>query len=123
MVLSNYHNVEDKNIILSRLERRKTHICVAVTKANRSVCKLWSVIESEKIPFAPYTKGVSNIKRIFEQKNVGSRSFTGFGLLEIPPGGVFPQHTHPDREEVYYVLSGSGTIMVENKEGSAKEGL
>ena len=84
---------------------------------------MWSVIESEKIPFSPYTKGVSNIKRIFEQKTVGSRRFTGFGLLEIPPGGVFPQHTHPDREEVYYVLSGSGTIMVEDKEVAAREGL
>ena len=36
---------------------------------------------------------------------------------------MFPLHTHPDREEIYYVLSGSGTIMVENKEVPAKEGL
>lgn len=84
---------------------------------------MWSVIESEKIPFSPYRKGVSNIKRILEQKTVGSRRFTGFGLLEIPPGGVFPQHTHPEREEIYYVLSGSGTILVEDREVSAKEGL
>ena len=84
---------------------------------------MWSVIESEKIPFSPYAKGVSNIKRILEQKTVGSKRFTGFGLLEIPPGGVFPQHTHPDREEIYYVLSGSGTIMIEDKDISAKEGL
>ena len=84
---------------------------------------MWSVVESKKIPFSPYRKGVSNIKRILEQKTVESKRFTGFGLLEIPPGGVFPQHTHPEREEIYYVLSGSGTIMVEDKEVPAKEGL
>jgi mannose-6-phosphate isomerase-like protein (cupin superfamily) len=84
---------------------------------------MWSVIESEKIPFSPYRKGVSNIKRIIEQKTVGSKRFTGFGLLEIPPGGIFPPHTHPEREEIYYVLSGSGTIVVEDKEIKAKEGL
>ena len=84
---------------------------------------MWTIIESEKIPFSPYPKGVSNIKRILEQKTVGSRRFTGFGLLEIPPGGIFPQHTHPDREEIYYVLLGSGTIMIEDKEVEAKEGL
>ena len=82
-----------------------------------------SVIESGKVPFSLYTKGVSSIKRIFEQKTVGCKRFTGFGLLEIPPGGVFPPHTHPDREEVYYVLSGTGTIMVEDKEVPAVEGL
>ena len=84
---------------------------------------MWSIIESEKIPFSPYPKGVSNIKRILEQKEVGSKRFTGFGLLEIPPGGIFPQHTHPDREELYYVLSGLGTITIEDKEFPAKESL
>ncbi len=73
---------------------------------------MWSVIESDKTPLSPYSKGVSNIKRILEHKTVGSKRFTGFGLLEIPSGGVFPKHTHPEREEIYYVLSGSGTIMV-----------
>jgi len=84
---------------------------------------MWSIIESEKIPFSPYPKGTSNIKRILEQKTVGSKRFTGFGLLEIPPNGVFPPHTHPDREEIYYVLSGSGVIITEDKEVPATEGL
>lgn len=84
---------------------------------------MWSVIESEKIPFSPYRKGVANIKRIIDQKTVGSKRFTGFGLLEIPPNGVFPPHTHPDREEIYYVLSGSGAIVVGDKEVPASEGL
>lgn len=84
---------------------------------------MWSVIESEKIPFSPYRKGVANIKRVIEQKTVGSKRFTGFGLLEIPPNGVFPPHTHPDREEIYYVLSGSGAIVIGDKEVPASESL
>ncbi|HID90427.1 TPA: cupin domain-containing protein [Candidatus Bathyarchaeota archaeon] len=85
---------------------------------------MWSVIDSEKIPFSPYRKGVSNIKRILDRETVGSKRFTGFGLLEVPPReGVFLPHTHPDREEIYYVLSGSGTILVEDREIPAKEGL
>jgi len=84
---------------------------------------MFTVIESEKIKFSPYPKGTANIKRILDQKTAGSKRFTGFGLLEIPPNGVFPPHTHPDREEIYYVLSGSGTIVIGDKEVSASEGL
>jgi mannose-6-phosphate isomerase-like protein (cupin superfamily) len=90
---------------------------------NWSVGLMWSAIDPETIPFSPYSKGVSNIKRILEQKTVGSKRFTGFGLLEVPPGGLFPLHAHPDREEIYYVMCGSGTIMVENEEITAKEGI
>ena len=84
---------------------------------------MWSIIESDKIAFSSYPKGISNIKRIFEQKMVGSKRFTGFGLLEVPPAGVFPQHTHPEREEIYYVLSGSGEFLIEDNEIPAREGL
>lgn len=84
---------------------------------------MWIVVESEKIPFSSYPKGTANIKRILEQKTVGSKRFTGFGLLEIPTNGIFPQHTHPDREEIYYILSGSGSIMIEDNEIPASKGL
>ena len=84
---------------------------------------MWSAIESETIPFSPYRKGVANIKRIVEKETVETKRFTGVGLLEIPPNGEFPQHTHPEREEIYYVLSGSGAITVEDKEIPASEGL
>jgi len=84
---------------------------------------MWSVIDSNHVEYTPYAKGKADIKRILEQKTVGSKRFSGFGILNIPPGGVFPPHTHPEREEIYYVLSGLGTIIIEDKEIPSKEGL
>ena len=71
--------------------------------------------------FEPYTKGVANIKRIMRQK-LGEGKFEGLGFLQIPPNGLFPKHIHPEKEEIYYVMSGSGTIMVEDKEETISEG-
>jgi len=51
---------------------------------------MWNSVESEKMPFVPYSQGTSKIKRILDQKTIGSKRFTGFGLLEIPPNGTFP---------------------------------
>jgi quercetin dioxygenase-like cupin family protein len=84
---------------------------------------MWKIIASEKIPFTPYRTGISNIKRILDQQSVGSHRFSGFGILEIPAGGVFPPHTHPEREEIYYVLSGSGSLLVEEEEIKAEKGI
>jgi quercetin dioxygenase-like cupin family protein len=84
---------------------------------------MWKVNESDTIPFTPYRRGVSNIKRVLDQQSVGSKRFTGFGILQIPAGGIFPQHTHPEREEIYYVLSGSGSILVDDEQIEAKDGL
>lgn len=84
---------------------------------------MWKVVESEDMPFFPYPQGTAKIKRILDQKTAGSKRFTGFGLLEIPPGGEFPPHTHPEREEIYYVLSGSGVILAGGNEVLANRGL
>lgn len=84
---------------------------------------MWKVIPSAEIPFTPYSKGIANIKRIVRKDEVGTERIAGFGLLEVPPGGVFGPHTHPEREEIYYVLSNSGSIIVGDKEVPAREGL
>lgn len=84
---------------------------------------MWKVVESDKLPFTPYAESTSKIKRILDQRTAGSKRFTGFGLLEIPPNGTFPQHTHPEREEIYYVLSGSGTLLVGNDKIPADKGM
>jgi mannose-6-phosphate isomerase-like protein (cupin superfamily) len=84
---------------------------------------MWKIIDSETIPFTPYPKGVSSIKRIVEKEKIGAQRISGFGLIQVPPGGVFGPHEHPEREEIYYVLSNSGTLIVGNEEIPAKEGL
>jgi len=48
--------------------------------------------------------------------------FEGFGLLRIPSNGIFPKHVHPEREEIYYIISGSGILMVEDGEFEVSEG-
>jgi mannose-6-phosphate isomerase-like protein (cupin superfamily) len=83
---------------------------------------MWKLIDANQIEYTPYRKGVVNIKRIIEKDTVEMKSFTGFGLLELPPKGVFPPHTHPVREEIYYILKGSGIVVIGGKEIQATEG-
>jgi quercetin dioxygenase-like cupin family protein len=82
---------------------------------------LWKLFDSEEKNFEPYNKGIAEIKRVMRQKTEEGR-FEGFGFLRIPPKGIFPKHNHPEREEIYYVTSGSGTLMIEDKEVSLSEG-
>jgi len=84
---------------------------------------MWKIIESDQIPFAPYPRGVSNIKRIVDGEKVGTKRIAGFGLIEVPPGGMFGPHAHEEREEIYYVLSDSGSLLVGEEEIPARGGL
>lgn len=84
---------------------------------------MWKVVKVEDASFSPYSTGTANIKRILDQKTLGSKHLAGFGIIEVPPNGVFPEHMHPEREELYYVLSGEGRIIVEGNEIQAEEGL
>ena len=83
---------------------------------------MWKLIDSKQIEYIPYRKGVVNIKRIIEKDTVEMKRFTGFGLLELPPKGIFPPHTHSDREEIYHILSGSGIVVIGGEEIQATEG-
>jgi mannose-6-phosphate isomerase-like protein (cupin superfamily) len=84
---------------------------------------MWKIIRSGEMPFKPYPKGISNIKRVLEKDKAGTARIAGFGLIEVPPGGVFGPHLHPEREEIYYVLSGTGSVLVGGEEIPAEEGL
>lgn len=81
------------------------------------------IIDSSMIPFTSYPKRVSSIKRIVEKEKIGTERIGGFGLIQVPPGGVFGPHEHPEKEEIYYVLSDSGTIIVGDEEIPIREGL
>jgi mannose-6-phosphate isomerase-like protein (cupin superfamily) len=43
------------------------------------------------------------------------------GLLLYAPGQTTPDHKHTDIDEVFYVISGSGTITINNEPVSVKE--
>jgi uncharacterized cupin superfamily protein len=48
----------------------------------------------------------------------------GVNIVEIPPGERIPEHNETDRdqEEVFYVLSGSPTLVIDSKEYPARAG-
>jgi mannose-6-phosphate isomerase-like protein (cupin superfamily) len=82
---------------------------------------MWRVINSRDMAFEPYSKGIAEIKRVMRQGG-GEGRFEGFGFLRVPPNGVFPRHSHPEREEIYYVVSGTGTLMVGDEEATVSVG-
>lgn len=82
---------------------------------------MWRIIRSKEFSFEPYGKGVADIKRLMRQSSAEGR-FEGLGLLRLSSNGIFPKHVHPEREEIYYVLSGSGILMIEDSEVNIMEG-
>jgi uncharacterized cupin superfamily protein len=48
----------------------------------------------------------------------------GINVVEIPPGEQIPEHSEVDRnqEEVFYVLSGSPTLVIDGEEHPAPAG-
>lgn len=48
----------------------------------------------------------------------------GINLVEIPPGGSIPEHDETDRdqEEVFFVVDGQPTVVVDGEELEAREG-
>ena len=48
----------------------------------------------------------------------------GMNVVEIPPGGQVPEHdeTGRDQEEVFYVLSGNPTLVIDGEEHPARTG-
>ena len=54
-------------------------------------------------------------KAIFKEGNLDT------GLLLYAPGQTTPDHKHSDIDEVFYVISGEGTITINNEEMLLKE--
>jgi uncharacterized cupin superfamily protein len=57
------------------------------------------------------------------RRTLDLRSF-GVNIVDIPPGGSIPEHdeTGRDQEEVFYVLSGRPTIVVDGEDHPATPG-
>ena len=57
------------------------------------------------------------------RRTLDVRAF-GLNLVDIPPGELIPEHdeTERDQEEVFYVVSGSPTLVVDGEEHAAPAG-
>ena len=57
------------------------------------------------------------------RRSLDIRSF-GVNLVEIPAGGSIPEHdeTGRDQEEVFFVVSGQPTVVVDGEDIEAREG-
>jgi quercetin dioxygenase-like cupin family protein len=62
-------------------------------------------------------------KWLLARRSLGVSSF-GMNLVEIPPGEQIPEHDEAERdhEEVFVVLSGTPTLVVDGREVEAPEG-
>jgi uncharacterized cupin superfamily protein len=57
------------------------------------------------------------------RRTLGVNAF-GLNLVDIPPGEQIPEHdeTERDQEEVFYVVSGSPTLVVDGENHPARAG-
>jgi quercetin dioxygenase-like cupin family protein len=57
------------------------------------------------------------------RKTLDAKAF-GFNIVDIEPGGQMPEHDHTrdDQEEVYTVLEGEGTMVIDGEEYPAPAG-
>jgi quercetin dioxygenase-like cupin family protein len=60
---------------------------------------------------------------LLARRGLGLQAF-GMNIVEIAPGARIPEHdeTDPDQEEVFIVLGGTATIIVDGVEHPAPEG-
>ena len=57
------------------------------------------------------------------RRTLGLRAF-GINLVDIPPGEQIPEHDEieRDQEEVFYILSGTPTLVVDGEDHQARAG-
>jgi uncharacterized cupin superfamily protein len=57
------------------------------------------------------------------RKSLDGQAF-GFNVVDIAPGGELPAHNHAgdNQEEVYAILDGEGTLVVDGEERAAPAG-
>ena len=57
------------------------------------------------------------------RRTLSLRAF-GLNLVDIPPGGQIPEHdeTGRDQEEVFYIVSGSPTLVIDGEPHAAPAG-
>lgn len=62
-----------------------------------------------------------SIKWLSTPETTGAETFSA-GVVILEPGKGHERHTHPDSEEVLFVLSGEGTQMIDDEEREVHAG-
>jgi len=69
-----------------------------------------------------YPDGIAKVRAIIGARtdlplgrNVPSPVLFSFGVATVHPGGEIPKHTHHDREEVFYIQSGTGVLEADDE--------
>ena len=60
------------------------------------------------------TKDGSEIRKVLEPSNSSVKN-QSLAEATIPPGESTDKHSHPKSEEIYYILSGNGTMQIEDE--------
>lgn len=55
-------------------------------------------------------------------ERIDSKAFFSCGVLQLPEGGEIAAHSHPCREEVYFVLEGTGEVSADGESTVVKPG-
>jgi mannose-6-phosphate isomerase-like protein (cupin superfamily) len=50
------------------------------------------------------------------------KAITYISLARLQPSLSYERHTHEDHEEVYYIIKGKGTIRINNKDDTFRDG-
>lgn len=67
---------------------------------------------ADTVPFI--TKDGSEIRELLAHRNSGIRK-QSLAEATVPPGSITTAHFHPETEEIYYILSGSGLMTIEGE--------
>jgi len=59
-----------------------------------------------------YPRGNGKVTIYAEPSTIGSKDLSG-SVVELPAGAQIPEHTHAKETEMLYVMSGSGTMIVD----------
>lgn len=82
-------------------------------------------IMAEKF-FAHGGKGTMQIKFAFKEHqhygNNNDSQWNCFAIAEIPVGATAGNHRHKDTDEIFYILDGEGTIIIDGEEGKIDKG-
>ena len=56
------------------------------------------------------------------EDSLGAKNLSVCVIRVLPGEAVRPAHSHPNSEELIYIINGSGKVMIENEVGEVKAG-